>query len=262
MLSNKVEKGLNMFIDGLMKKKVTFKQVGKGLLLVGMGISMGATYVSGLDGLSGVGKGYAVSEEPIAVNVEESYVGESTEGKLVVADTVLDLEGSGIVNDKQDEEQRQFVREIAPIAVDVADEYGVYPSVIMAQAIIESNWGRSELAVNANNLFGIKGQYNGQSYTKSTQEDNGTGYLYTIVDDFAKYPSIKESVVANAHLIRNGVSYDNGLYSGAWVENAGDYKQASASLVGVYATDTGYEAKVNRVITEHNLYVLDNILYQ
>ncbi|MEJ1300404.1 glucosaminidase domain-containing protein [Latilactobacillus sakei] len=42
-------------------------------------------------------------------------------------------------------------------------KHQVLPSIIIAQAIIESDWGRSDLATKANNLFGVKGQYQGQA---------------------------------------------------------------------------------------------------
>ncbi|MED4886489.1 glucosaminidase domain-containing protein [Lysinibacillus fusiformis] len=51
-------------------------------------------------------------------------------------------------------EKVEFIDEIAPIAVALnQQDQEILPSVIIAQAILESNYGKSELAVNANNLW-------------------------------------------------------------------------------------------------------------
>lgn len=53
--------------------------------------------------------------------------------------------------------QKQFVREVYPEAMKSYREKGILPSITIAQAILESSWGNSELAKSPNyNLFGIK----------------------------------------------------------------------------------------------------------
>lgn len=56
---------------------------------------------------------------------------------------------------------------------------GILPSLCIAQACVESAYGTSELAVQANNLFGIKAGsgWTGRTYTKQTQEWDGTKYI-------------------------------------------------------------------------------------
>lgn len=156
-----------------------------------------------------------------------------------------------------DDFQVDFINKLAPVAIEVASEYNVYPSIVVAQAILESDWGRSSLAVDANNLFGIKGSFEGAYVNHETQEDDGTGFKYTITDKFAKYPTYRESVENNAQLIRNGVSFDAEYYAGAWVENTVSYKDATLALTGTYATDINYNTKVNGVIEDYNLDALD-----
>ena len=79
----------------------------------------------------------------------------------------------------------QFISEIAPIAIDDMKKNGILASVKMAQAILESGYGNSELAKGANNLFGMKCSLSGNTwsgstwdgvskYTKQTAEDDGT----------------------------------------------------------------------------------------
>lgn len=75
---------------------------------------------------------------------------------------------------------------------------GILASVSAAQFILESGYGRTELAQKANNCFGMKCVLSGNSwggsawdgtskYRKKTQEDDGTGKLYTVTADFRKY---------------------------------------------------------------------------
>ena len=77
--------------------------------------------------------------------------------------------------------------------------------MIIAQVILESGWVTSELAVNANNFFGMKkslssntwpnSTWDGKSiYTKITEEQKLTGEYYEITADFRKYPEIPDSI--------------------------------------------------------------------
>ena len=56
--------------------------------------------------------------------------------------------------------QRQFIEKVSSMAVEDMKQTKILASLTIAQAIIESNWGRSGLTVKANNLFGMKGTYN------------------------------------------------------------------------------------------------------
>ena len=78
---------------------------------------------------------------------------------------------------------------------------GILASVSMAQFILESGYGKSELAQNANNVFGMKcslsgntwsgSTWDGQSkYTKQTKEQHTDGSYETITADFRKYPCV------------------------------------------------------------------------
>src|SRR5699024_9388714 len=54
-----------------------------------------------------------------------------------------------------------FINTVAPGAISGWNKYGILPSVSIAQGILESGWGKSQLATTGNNLFGIKGVYQG-----------------------------------------------------------------------------------------------------
>ncbi|EAK9280645.1 1,4-beta-N-acetylmuramoylhydrolase [Listeria monocytogenes] len=154
---------------------------------------------------------------------------------------------------------QSFVQTIQASSSQIAAENDLYASVMIAQAILESAYGTSELGSAPNyNLFGIKGAYNGQSYTKQTLEDDGKGNYYTITAKFRKYPSYHQSLEDYAKVIRNGPSWNPNYYSKVWKSNTTSYKDATKALTGTYATDTAYATKLNDLIIRYNLTQYDS----
>ncbi|HAC0644444.1 TPA_asm: 1,4-beta-N-acetylmuramoylhydrolase [Listeria monocytogenes] len=154
---------------------------------------------------------------------------------------------------------QSFVQTIQASSSQIAAENDLYASVMIAQAILESAYGTSELGSAPNyNLFGIKGAYNGQSYTKQTLEDDGKGNYYTITAKFRKYPSYHQSLEDYAKVIRNGPSWNSNYYSKVWKSNTTSYKDATKALTGTYATDTAYATKLNDLISRYNLTQYDS----
>ncbi|MFC6177551.1 glucosaminidase domain-containing protein [Companilactobacillus huachuanensis] len=153
---------------------------------------------------------------------------------------------------------QQFIDYIGNSARKLASNNDLYASVMIAQAMVESGWGTSGLASAPNyNLFGIKGDYNGESVNMGTQEDDGTGSLYSINSNFRKYPSYKESLEDYVSLLRGGTSGNSQIYAGTWKSNTTSYKDATKYLTGRYATDTTYADKLNSVIEKYNLTQFD-----
>ena len=152
-----------------------------------------------------------------------------------------------------------FLNQIIPSATVIAAQNDLYASVMMAQAILESGWGTSTLSKAPNyNLFGIKGEYNGESINMETLEDSGGQNYYSINAEFRKYPSYAESLQDYANLLANGTSWNPTYYAGAWKSNAATYQDATAYLTGRYATDTAYSTKLNRIIAQYGLDQYDN----
>lgn len=83
----------------------------------------------------------------------------------------------------------------------------------MAQAALESAWGQSQLTTEANNFFGIKGAYNGQSVSMPTTEYNSNGQMVNTTANFKKYPSAYASFADNGSTLRNGTSWNPRYYS-------------------------------------------------
>ncbi|MBF2630981.1 GW domain-containing glycosaminoglycan-binding protein [Listeria seeligeri] len=153
--------------------------------------------------------------------------------------------------------QQQFIQSIASDAQDLQKEEKILTSVTLAQAILESNWGKSGLSTSGNNLFGIKGSYEGKSVSMGTQEFSN-GNSYRTQADFRKYPNKKASLVDHAQLFVNGVSGNSGLYSEVIGET--DYKKAAYAIQDAgYATDPAYADKLISTIDKYHLDNYDNI---
>lgn len=146
-----------------------------------------------------------------------------------------------------------FIDKVKSSVVAVSNDYGLYPSIMMAQAIIESGWGESKLAIEAQNYFGVKAR-EGQNYvTMKTEEDYGNGQRYVISANFAKYDSIYESMEQNALVLRNNPK----LYWGTYRENAESFVNVAYTLQGTYATATNYAQVLIDTINNYKLYQLD-----
>lgn len=116
----------------------------------------------------------------------------------------------------------------------------ILPSVTIAQAILESGWGRSELATHAHNLFGIKAgaDWKGKTYSKKTKEQKPTGEVYEIIADFRSYDSFADSILDHDAFF---VSTDWRRKNYAPVLNAKHYKDQAKALQSCgYATALDY----------------------
>lgn len=140
---------------------------------------------------------------------------------------------------------------------------GILASVSLAQFILESGYGSTELAQNANNCFGMKKSLSGNTwggstwdgksiYTKKTQEDDGTGRLYTITADFRKYPCVEDSIADHSAYLLGAMNGSKKRYAG--LQGCIDYKKAVQIIKdGGYATDTKYVSKICSIIERWNL---------
>lgn len=145
----------------------------------------------------------------------------------------------------------KFIALIGEQARAIAQENDLYASVMIAQAVLESGSGNSVLAkAPNNNLFGIKGSYEGQSVRMGTAEDMGDGSYAYVRASFRVYPSVRESLLDYADLLVNGLG---GYYAPAWKSNAETYVEACAYLEGRYATDTAYAEKLQDLIVAYDL---------
>jgi len=94
-------------------------------------------------------------------------------------------------------ECKAFIAEIAPIIRRLAKEYGYHvASPIIAQACIESAYGKSSLGYKYHNYFGMKcgSSWKGSSVNLRTKEEYTVGTLTTIRDNFRTYANMEEGV--------------------------------------------------------------------
>ncbi|MGL4696521.1 glucosaminidase domain-containing protein [Enterococcus larvae] len=161
---------------------------------------------------------------------------------------------AGTISVNRNEPTDLFILRIGEKARKVGQEHGLYASVMIAQAILETGSGGSQLSQEPYyNLFGIKGEHEGQSVTFATYEDDGSGNWYQIQSAFRQYPSYTESFEDYAELLKDGTEWNPTVYEGTWKENAASYREATKALTGVYATDTLYDEKLNAFIEEYEL---------
>lgn len=140
----------------------------------------------------------------------------------------------------------EFIEKIGALAQKDMQKSGILASLTIAQAILESNWGRSGLTTSANNLFGIKGEYKGKFVEMKTKEWTGNEFI-EISSKFRKYPSWEESISDHSALFNKLDRYSN-------LRGCTDYQTACNNVYkDGYATDPSYPTKLIYLIERHNL---------
>ena len=152
---------------------------------------------------------------------------------------------------------QQFIQNLVPSSQKAYQLYQVLPSISLAQAILESDWGESGLSQNYYNLYGVKAGAAEPSVQLETSEYID-GKWITIMAPFRVYNSWAESVEAHAKLLTYGVDWNPKLYEP--VLKAKNYKEAAHALQKAgYATDLTYAQKIIHVIETYHLAQYDQI---
>ena len=166
-----------------------------------------------------------------------------------------DIEEAINTQDNQAVAKEDFIDRIRPHAQELQASYGVLPSIIIGQGILESNWGQSTLAAEYNNLFGIKAYGDEEKVNLETQEFINEIWV-TIQGDFRVYDTWEESMDDHTRLFVDGVTWNPRLYENVLL--ASNYKEAAQALQDAgYATDPDYAEKVIHVIETYELYKYD-----
>lgn len=143
-----------------------------------------------------------------------------------------------------------FLTALKPFVLADMSSSGILASLTAAQAFIESNKGNSGLTQQANNLFGIKGKYNGESVKMWTTE-YVNGAPIRVLADFRKYPSWLESIADHSSLFNRLKRYEN-------LRGAKDYVQACKDVQkDGYATSPSYANTLISTINKYELYLWD-----
>ena len=154
----------------------------------------------------------------------------------------------------------EYIMKYASLVIEVCKNTAFFPSVMMAQALLESSSkegtpGASLLASKYNNHFGIKAHksWKGQKVALSTEEFLN-GAMKAVKAWFRVYENAYQSFADRIQFILRNPRYRiGGVFKTA---NAGE--QAQAIQRSGYATDPNYAAKLLAIIRKHNLEDLDN----
>lgn len=177
-----------------------------------------------------------------------------------VKDYVEQLKYFGLIPFRlnKDSKYTKFIEEIKNQAIKNYKEYKILPSITIAQAILESSWGESDLSKIYNNLFGIKADstWNGKTAILETSEF----YNIKIEDKFRVYDNKNESIKDHAKFL-----VDNPRYKKYGVFEANTYiKQANALQNAGYSTaedENGkkiYASNLIQIIQQYNLQLIDS----
>ena len=158
-----------------------------------------------------------------------------------------------------------FLEYMGQMAREDMKKTGVLASVTIAQSILESAWGQSELSLKANNLFGMKASlsgntwnsdWDGKIYAKRTNEEYETGVITSVLADFRAYDDPAKSIKDHSDYLCGAKKGSELRYAGLKGEK--DYKKAIQIIKdGGYATDSKYVDKIISYIEKYNLDMWD-----
>ncbi|MBW6391430.1 flagellar assembly peptidoglycan hydrolase FlgJ [Billgrantia antri] len=154
---------------------------------------------------------------------------------------------AGSTGEQGGEHVRRFMERLSAPAQAASRQTGVPAELILAQAALETGWGRHEIATadggNSYNLFGIKAGSNWQGRTTDvTTHEYINGRRTRVVDTFRAYDNFEQAFTDYARLIGNNPRYSA-------VTTAGNAEQAARALQsGGYATDPAYADKLIAVM--------------
>lgn len=162
------------------------------------------------------------------------------------SETMTDIFADSPTDDAKTLNIKAYVRRFRKVAKVEMEKYGIPASIKMAQAILESQAGRSSLATKNNNHFGVK------CFSRTCKK----GHCSNFGDDshkdfFRKYNTAWESWRAHSILLANGkykslLKYDK------------DYRKWAHGLKRLgYATDPNYDQTLIDLIEKYQLYLLD-----
>ena len=157
--------------------------------------------------------------------------------------------------------REEFVEYIGRLAAADMQTSGILASVTAAQSLLESGYGKSELALQALNLGGMKAElsgntwnsaWDGQTYIKDTAEQREDGSYYTITAAFRAYQSVAAYLADHSAYLAGARAGDGLRYAG--VVGCRDYRRAFEIIkAGAYASSLDYVNKLCAVVERWNL---------
>lgn len=161
--------------------------------------------------------------------------------------TLLLFLALGLNAQQKNKVAEQYIKKYSHIAVANMREFGIPASVTMAQGLLESGNGQSELAKKSNNHFGIKckKEWKGDKVYHDDDEEQ---------ECFRKYDSVEDSYADHAIFLSN-----SSRYASLFMLPKGDYKGWAHGLKKAgYATNPKYSIVLIDLIERYELHALDN----
>ncbi len=146
-----------------------------------------------------------------------------------------------------------YIDQYKYVAIDEMDRSGIPASITLAQGILESNAGVSNLAKQSNNHFGIKckSYWTGSAYYHPDDDRDGSGKI--IPSCFRMYESVKDSYADHSDFLMNTLHYRP-----LFMYDKTEFEQWAKGLqLCGYASDPGYAEKLIRTIKLYNLHEYD-----
>lgn len=166
-----------------------------------------------------------------------------TQSKGNDTETIVSTSRTVVTNDIV----RVYISQFKDVAMGNMRNYGIPASIILAQGILESGAGRGDLAMNANNHFGIKCHVGWTGDSVKHDDDAAQ-------ECFRKYDNPSESFKDHAVFLTG-----RSRYAKLFGFSKGDYKAWARGLrTAGYATDPKYPDKLISYIERYNLYQYDN----
>lgn len=150
----------------------------------------------------------------------------------------------------------EFIKDLWPAAKLAAGLIGASPEILLAQAALETNWGKNVIQrasnVSTHNLFNIKADGNWRSGTAtvdSLEQENGV--LVKERSSFRSYETFMDSFMDYVKLLKQNSRYSNSLNKATNPEQFVNELQKAG-----YATDPNYADKIMRIFSSHSFQAL------
>lgn len=159
--------------------------------------------------------------------------------------TLITLIVPGLLSQSRDQLYNSYIEQFHSIATAQQRSHGIPASIILAQGLLESGAGRSRLATEGNNHFGIKcHDWQGKKIYHDDDEQN---------ECFRKYNHARESFEDHSLFLTS-----RSRYQSLFLLEADDYKGWAHGLKAAgYATDPNYAYKLIEIIERYELYRFD-----
>lgn len=159
--------------------------------------------------------------------------------------------------------ESEIIAKVGPLFTAEQKRTSILASVLMGQWILESGYGKTDLAQNANNCFGMKTVLSGNTwsgttwdgkskYTKVSNECYDGKTMVGVKSDFRKYLSVEKSIEDHSAYLMNAMNGSAKRYKGL-VGCTVPAKAVSIIKKGGYATDPNYVNKIVNIINKWKL---------